>query len=73
MHGGLICITFCLNVCDWTKIHISGTIAPRVIKFGQNMNMDDSKVHPKGQGHSSKVKVTMSKNVILGLIWQAYR
>ena len=65
MHGGLICITLCMSdVRDWTIIHISGTIAPRVIKFGRNMDIDDSKVDFKGQGHRSKVKVTMSKNAI---------
>ena len=41
-----------------------------VPKFGQSMNMDDLEVDPGGQGHRSKVKVTGSKNVILGLILQ---
>ena len=35
MHGGLSCITFCLSVCywtkiHWTKIHISINVSPKV-------------------------------------------
>ena len=51
MHGGLICITFFLSVCDltiidwtknhWTKIQISKSIAHMVMKFGLGMDMDD--------------------------------
>ncbi len=36
------------------------TIGLTVMKFGQSMHVDD----PKGQGHRSKVKVTMAQNVI---------
>ncbi len=73
MHGGLLCIALRLSVCDWTEIHwtiihISKSIASRVMKFGQGMDVDDSKVDLEGQGHRSKVKVTRSKNVITGLI-----
>ena len=35
------------------------------MKFCQGMNVDNPKVDLKGQGHTSKVKVTKSKNVIL--------
>ncbi len=31
------------------------------MKFGQNMDVDDSKVDVEGQGHRSNVKVTRSK------------
>ena len=63
--------------CDWPKsqtgpkvlvIHISKSIAPRVTIFDQSMDGDDSKVDLEGQGHRSKVKVTKSKNIILGLV-----
>ncbi len=80
MHGGLICIALCLSVyltvcpsvCDWTEIywtiiHIAKNIAPRATKFGQGVARDDPKVDLEGQGHSSKVKVTRSEIVILGL------
>ena len=43
------------------------------MKFGQSMDVDDTKVDPDDQGHRSKDKVTKSKNVIWGLTWQAYR
>ena len=39
-----------------------------VTKFGQDMGVGDPKVDLEGQGHRSKVKVTRSKNVILGVI-----
>ncbi len=39
-----------------------------VIKFGQNMEVDDPEVDLEGQGHRSNVKVTRSKNMISGLI-----
>ena len=63
--------------CDWTKsqtgpkvtfIHISKSIARRIMKFGHIMDVDEPKVDLEGQGHRSKVKVTRSKNVISGLI-----
>ncbi len=38
------------------------------MKVGQGMARDDPKVDLEGQGHRSKVKVTMSEIVILGLI-----
>ena len=77
MHGGLLCFAFCMYVCmsgcDLTKIHltkiqISATVKPRVIKFGQNIDMDDPRIDLAGQGHRSKVKVARSKNIIPGLI-----
>ncbi len=68
MHGGLIYIAFCMSVCNWTKIHISRTIAPRVMKFGLNMDVDELKVDPEGQCHRSKVKVTKVKIMIWCLI-----
>ncbi len=40
MHGGLLCITFCMSVCYVTKIHISGTALPKAPKFGQSMDMN---------------------------------
>ena len=43
------------------------------MKFGQNIDMDDLKVDPEIQGHRTKLKVTRSENVILGVILQAYR
>ena len=46
----------------WEKIHISKSIAPRVMDFGHSMNVDDLK------GHRSKVKVTRSKNAISYII-----
>ena len=39
-----------------------------VMKFGQNMDVDDPKVDLEGQGHMSNVKVTRSRNVISGII-----
>ncbi len=39
-----------------------------VTKFGQDMDVGDPKVDPDGQGHRSKVKVTRSQNVFLGVI-----
>ena len=58
----------CLSGCDLTKIHltkiqISATVKPRVIKFGQNIDMDDPRIDLAGQGHRSKVKVARSKNI----------
>ncbi len=48
MHGGLLCIAFCMYVCmsgcDLTKIHISATNKVRVMKFGKNIDVDDPKV-----------------------------
>ena len=64
MHGGLICITFCMSVTlpkSLEKSHISGTVGLRVTKFGQGMDVDDSKVDLEGQGHRSKVKVARLK------------
>ncbi len=43
------------------------------MKFGQHMDVNDPKVDLEGQGHRSKVKVTRSKNVILGPIGPPYR
>ena len=57
---------------SWTIIHISKSSAPRVMKFGQIMDVHDAKVDLEGQGHRSKIKVTRSKNVISGLIWPSY-
>ncbi len=74
MHGGLICIAFCLWLDQkyFTKIHISKSIAPRAMELGQGMDVDDPKFDPEGQGHRSNVKVTGSKNVIWGLIQNSY-
>ena len=51
------------SVCHWTKIHwiiihISGSIAPRVVEFDMGMDLDAIWVDLQGQGHGSKVKVT---------------
>ncbi len=59
MHGGLICIALRLSVCDWTEIHwtiihITKSIAPRAMQFGQNMASYDSKVDLEGQGQRSR-------------------
>ncbi len=43
-----------LSVCDYTKVltaHISGSIAPRVMKFGMEMNLHDIWADLEGQGH----------------------
>ncbi len=54
MHGGVLCITFCMSVCDVTKIHIWGTAWHMTLKFGQDMDMDNLEVDPEGQGHRSR-------------------
>ena len=71
IHGGLLCIAFCLSVRPsvclwldkkyWTIIHNSKSIAPMVTKFGQDMGVGDPMVDLEGQGHRSKVKVTGKK------------
>ncbi len=66
MHGELLCVALRLSVCplekkSLEKNHISKTIDHRVMKFGQNMDMDDSNVDLEGQGHRSNAKVTRSK------------
>ncbi len=38
------------------------------MKFSQNMDVDDPKVDLEDHDHRSKIKVTRSKNIILGLI-----
>ncbi len=46
-----------LSVCLWldqnyfTKIHISNCLAPRVMKFGESMGVDNPKVDLEGQCH----------------------
>ncbi len=42
MHGGLLCVTLCL-LLDQKSLdkHISGSITPRVMKFGMGMYLDD--------------------------------
>ena len=47
-----------LYVCNQTKIHISGTIAPRAIIFGQSMDVDDPKVDLEDRGQRSRSRVT---------------
>ncbi len=47
----------------WTKTHISGSIAPRVMEFGTGMYLNDIWVDLKGQCHRSKVKVTRLRSV----------
>ncbi len=55
-------LSVCLSVTGpkfpSTKIHISGGIAPRVMKFGMGMYLDDIWIDLEGRGHRSKVKVT---------------
>ncbi len=80
MHRFLsVCLSVCLSVTGqklldinyknyWTIIHISKSIAPRFMKFGQGMDVDDAWVDLEGQGRRSKVKVTKLKNVISALI-----
>ncbi len=36
------------------------------MKFGHNMDVDELKADPEGQGHRSKVNVTRAKNRDLG-------
>ncbi len=45
-----------------TLIHILGNTAPRVMKCGRCINVDELEFDLEGQGHRSKVKVTRSKN-----------
>ena len=71
--GSYASLCVCPSICDWTEIHwtiilIAKSIARRVVKFGQGMTRDDPKVDLEGQSHRSKVKVTRSEIVILGLI-----
>ena len=40
--------------CNYTKIHISGSIAPRVMKFGMGMYLDYIWVDPQGLGQRSR-------------------
>ncbi len=65
MHGGLICITFRLYGRHWTKSARKKTrkksislnilqLGPKVMKFGQGLNIDDPKVDLEGQGHQLK-------------------
>ncbi len=55
-------IAFCLSVCRlWQKfrlekIHISKSIQPRIMKFCQDMNVNDPKVDIKGQGQGHQVQ-----------------
>ncbi len=49
IHDGLICIAF----RPYEKIHISKSIAPRVMGFGHSIDMDDPKVDLKGRGQRS--------------------
>ena len=51
-------------------MHRFASVRPYVTgqKYGQGMTRDDPKVDLEGQGHRSKVKVTSSEIVILGLI-----
>ncbi len=44
-------------------IHISKNIAPRAMKFGQNMDVDDPKYDQEGHSLRSKVKATRSKTL----------
>ena len=44
-------------------IHISKSIGPRVMKFGDGMYVNVLKVVLEGQGHRSKVTVRRSKDV----------
>ncbi len=66
MHGGLICIAFCLSVTgpkfrldkksldkkSLEKNHISETIWVGATKFGQGQRSQEVKVRVKGQGRS---------------------
>ncbi len=75
MHDGLICIAFHMSgrlSVIGTKVtrpknQISATVQLRVLKFGQNIDVDDPKVDLEDQGHRSNVKVTGSKNIICGV------
>ena len=40
-----------MSVCVSLDQKYSKSISPRVIRFGQGMNVDDPKVNLKGQGH----------------------
>ncbi len=44
----------CMDGCDLIKIQISATIQVRVMKSGQNVDVDDQKVALEGQGHRSR-------------------
>ncbi len=56
-----VCPSVCDKKSDQKLINISVNIAPRAMKFGQDMGWNDPKVDLEGQGHRSKVKVTRSK------------
>ncbi len=70
LHGGLICLAFCLSIYlwldknYWTTIHISGTVWVRVTRFSIVVNIHGIWVTCEGQGHGSNFQVTMSKNVM---------
>ena len=77
MHGGLLRIALVPSVMtkiqtrqkstgQYSVIHISSTVRLIVMKFGMGMYLDAFWVDLEYQGHGSKVKVTTSKNVILG-------
>ncbi len=75
MHGGLLCVALRLSVCpsvcpleknSLEKKHISETFSHRVMKFGQNMDVDDPNVDLEGQGHGSRSPG--QKNIISDLI-----
>ncbi len=68
MHGGLICIAFCLSVCDWTKSHQTKNQLSYRSTEGHEFSLDhwrgpgDPNVDLEGQGLRSKsIKVTRSK------------
>ena len=59
--GSYASLSVCLSSLDQNSdlivIHISKSIAPRVMKFGERTYVNDHKVILEGQGHRSKVKV----------------
>ena len=56
-----ICASVCLCVCQRSHCW---TVGPMNLKFGVGMNLHNILDEFKGQGHRSKFKVTILKNVI---------
>ncbi len=63
LHGGLMDIAFRPSSLDQNSdliiIHISKSITPRAMKFCQTIDVDEPMDDLEGQGHGSKVKVTI--------------
>ncbi len=66
MHGGLICITFCMSVTlpkPLEESHISGTVALRVTKFGQGTPPLHCRYPPVQAGPSQRQVGSLQRQV----------